>query len=312
MKSSWHFFALQRRAEVLRATNPAVPAFLTTTETSQAIYLEAPFRSFNLAILDNACSEYAFLSSYFTHLSFSALSSRFSQIFGPTFALGQSLTSHLISQSTDCLGILLCIRLNQYFALESQRRKVPVLEPYVNATTLLLWPRFQKAVDAHCDSLRQAASVSSLTPRNLTSTLSSITGTSTAPSLAPHFLAQRFAHFIHGILSLTNPQASTAASLPVPQTLTPSSAGSRGLEALASPGLSSDEEPVGRSLLRLRAEFENVMNKLGRDIGDQRKRERFLVNNYGLVMTIVGDVPGAMAEEMRAWLREKGADREIS
>lgn len=312
MKSSSHFFALQRRSDIITAVNPATPAFLASSDTSQAVYLESPFRSVNLAILDNACSEYSFLTSYFSGSSFSSLSTRFAQIFGPTFALGQNFTSSLVGQSTDCLGILLCVRLNEQFALESQRRKIPVLEPYINENARLLWPRFQKAIDAHCDSLRHAASVSSLTTRNLSNTLSSLAGAASTPSLAPHFLTQRFAQFIHGILNLTKERVNKTSGLPIVVGDSPKSAGSHRSDVLLSPGLSSDEEPIGRSLLRLRSEFENVMNRLSKEIGDQRKIDRFLSNNYGLIGTILGDVPGVMADEMRAWLSERGGDREIS
>lgn len=35
--------------------------------------------------------------------------------------------------------------------------------------------------------------------------------------------------------------------------------------------------------------------------GGERKRERFLANNYSLVLAIVGDEGGALAEEVRGY-----------
>lgn len=61
-----------------------------------------------------------------------------------------------------------------------------------------------------------------------------------------------------------------------------------------------DSEPVGRSLERLRGEVEAFLNKAGKGL-NTTKRERFLANNWSLVLTIVGDVEGRLAAETRAY-----------
>jgi vacuolar protein sorting-associated protein 52 len=61
-----------------------------------------------------------------------------------------------------------------------------------------------------------------------------------------------------------------------------------------------DDEPVSTSLGRLRSEMEAFLTKLSKSIGDARKRERFLYNNYSLILTIVGDLDGKLAIEQRA------------
>jgi len=60
-----------------------------------------------------------------------------------------------------------------------------------------------------------------------------------------------------------------------------------------------DDEPVSTSLGRLRSEMEAFLTKSGKGIGDARKRERFLYNNYSLILTIVGDTEGKLAEEQK-------------
>jgi hypothetical protein len=174
------------------------------------------------------------------------------------------MTKSLVEGSVDALGILLCVRLNQHFAFELQRRKVPAVEGYVNATNMLLWPRFQIVMDMHCESLRRATSA--LPGRPAASTLLS-PGSATSQSIAPHPLTQRFASFLQGILTLS------------------SEAG--------------DDEPVANSLGRLRGDFEAFLTRLSKGVGDQRKRERFLFNNYSLIGTILEGAQGKLAEESR-------------
>lgn len=82
-------------------------------------------------------------------------------------------------------------------------------------------------------------------------------------------LTQRFGHFLQGVLAL-------------------------------SAGAGDDSEPVGRSLERLRGEVEAFLTKAARVVAAGR-RERFLANNYSLLLTILGDTPGRLADEMRIY-----------
>lgn len=254
-------FNLGRRIDLLKTSNSTALSSYLAEEDKTTHYLEYPFRNFNLALIDNASAEYSFLTSFFApSLPLSTIGRNFDYIFAPTFALGQALTRTLVSDTVDCLGLLLCVRLNQHFAFELQRRKIPAVDSYINATRMLLWPRFQVIMDLHCTSLRTVSSA-------LSTSAPSSKSEQAKQSAAPHFLTQRFGQFVHGILAL-----STEAG---------------------------DDEPVSTSLGRLRSEMESVLTKLSRGIGEPRKRERFLYNNYSLILTIVGDVEGKLAEEQR-------------
>lgn len=255
-------FNLGRRIDLLKSLDQtALPSFLAEDDQTTH-YLEYPFRQFNLALVDNASAEYSFLTYFFgPSLSYSQISKHFNHIFEPTFALGQTLTKNLVHETYDCLGLLLCVRLNQHFAFELQRRKIPAVDGYINATNMLLWPRFQLVMDAHSTSLRTATS-SLPAPKSRPSAADLA-----KQSAAPHFTTQQFAQFLSGILAL-----STEAG---------------------------DDEPVSTSLMRLRSEVEAFLTKVGRGMGDERKRERFWYNNYSLVLTIVGDTEGKLAAEQR-------------
>ncbi|KAI4110033.1 MAG: hypothetical protein L6R37_000166 [Teloschistes peruensis] len=263
---------LGRRIEVLkRPSQAALPSHIAE-DNKQTHYLEMPFLHFNLALIDNATVEYSFLATFFSPTStLHSISRHFQQIFSPTFALGHDFTKTLVEESNDCLGILFCVRLNQRFAFELQRKKTPVAEGYINGTNMLLWPRFQQAMDMHTDSIKRAtAAVSS--NRGAASALTSPSSSSASQSTAPHKLTQRFGQFIQGILALSKDAG-------------------------------DDSEPVGNSLRRLRGELEAFLMKVGKGSGGggERKRERFLANNYSLVLAIVGDEVGRLAEEVRGY-----------
>ncbi|KAI9736037.1 MAG: hypothetical protein M1818_006213 [Claussenomyces sp. TS43310] len=255
-------FNLGRRIDLLKNSNQsALPSYLAEEDASTH-YLEFPFRHFNVALIDNASAEYSFLTSFFgPSLSLAIISRHFNFIFEPTFSLGQALTRTLVSETVDSLGLLLCVRLTQHLAFELQRRKIPAVDGYINGTSMLLWPRFQVLMDQHGDSLRRAAAA--LGPARPP------TGKADRDrqSAAPHFLAQRFGQFLHAILALSAEAA--------------------------------DDEPVSTSLARLRADMDALLSRLAKGIGEPRKRERFLFNNYSLILTIVGDLDGKLAKEQR-------------
>lgn len=256
-------FNLGRRIDLLKTTNQSALSSYLAEEDKSTHYLEFPFRNFNLALIDNASAEYSFLTTFFSpSISYATISRHFNHIFDPTFALGNSLTKALTSDTVDGLGLLLCVRLNQHSAFELQRRKIPAVDGYINGTAMLLWPRFQLVMDMHCDSLRRATSALPSAPRSISA------AEQAKQSAAPHFLTQRFAQFVQGILALS--------------------------------GEAGDDEPVASSLVRLRSEVEAFLTKVAKAIKEKRKRERFLFNNYSLILTIMGEVEGKLAGEQRA------------
>ncbi|CAK7566214.1 MAG: Vacuolar protein sorting-associated protein 52 [Sporothrix epigloea] len=265
-------FSLGRRIDLLRGPNQVALSSYMAEEDKSTHYLETPFRHFNLVLVDNATAEYTFMASFFSPaLSYAAIARHFNYTFEPTFTLGQTLTRTLIGETYDCLGVLLCIRLNQHFAFELQRRKIPAVDGYNNATNMLLWPRFQVVMDHHCESMHSLAGSSNSTILASGNFGGSGVGgggsggssnNALMASIAPHVVTQRFGQLLHGILAL-----STEAG---------------------------DDEPVVTSMLRLRNEVEAFLTKYSQVCfgKDKRRRERFLYNNYSLVLTIISDVHG--------------------
>jgi hypothetical protein len=254
-------FNLGRRGDVLKAaTRTALPSYLAEEEQGMH-HVEMPFRNFNLALVDNAAAEYTFLIGFFSPpYPFAVVSRHFSYIFEPTFNLGHGLTKTLISESFDGLGLLICVRLTQQLAFELQRRKVPAMESHINATNMLLWPRLQVIMDRQCESIRQLMGSLPITVGSKAEQAKQTT--------APHVLTQRFGQFLHGVLALS-------------------------VEA-------GDDEPIVTSLHRLRSDVEQFLIRNGKAFGnDSRKSGRFLYNNYSLILTIISDVGGKLANEER-------------
>lgn len=258
--------SLGRRADVLKANNTSAISSYHAEENKSYHYIEVVFNNFNQALVDNVCAEYSVVTEIFSTKTFSQVSRIVMEIFEGVFSLGHNLTRQLVEQSTDCLGVLLCVRLNQRFAFEMQRRKVPVADSYINGTNMLLWPRFQMIMDLHCESMKRIAHS---TGKGAVAAFSLVGGTDASKqSVAPHAITQRFGQFLHGILALS------------------SEAG--------------DDEPVANSLGRLRADFEALMGKLSKGAGDATKRPRFLYNNYSLVLTIISDTHGKLGDEQKS------------
>lgn len=258
-------FNLGRRADHLKTKDDrALPSHLAE-DGKTTCYVEVPFRNFNQVLLDNLTAEYSMVTEFFSTNTFHQVSRRVMEEFEPTFAMGHALTKHLVEATTDCLGILICIRLNQQYAFEAQKRKLPVMDDYINYTNILLWPRFQKAMDLHIESLKKVPTSSN---RGAAAAFSLVGGGGAASnSVAPHAVTQRFSQFMSGILNLSV------------------NAG--------------DDEPLAHSLSRLRSEYESLMGKLSKGAGDASKRSRFLYNNYSLVLTIISDTQGKLAEEQK-------------
>ena len=275
-------FSLGRRADALKPANTAAISAYLAEEDKNPRPLEFPFRSFNQALVDNVAAEYSFLNGFFAAIPAVQLDKHASAIFAPTFALGDALAAELIAGNLDCLGLLLCVRLTQRFALALQRRTVPVADGYVNGLNLLLWPRFQQAMDTHTASIKALTGGGGGGAGAAASKLAFASTGGSDPaklSTAPQLLTQRVAQLLHGLCVLANAEEGRV-----------------------------EEEPVARSLSRLRGEFETFLKQASKGAGaDAKKRERFLANNYALVLTILGDAEGRVADQLRAHFEEAKA-----
>jgi vacuolar protein sorting-associated protein 52 len=225
---------------------------------------EVLFRNYNQTLIDNASSEYFFLTDFLGHTKWHDITALFSSIFSLTLSLSLSVTKHLVANTTDIYSILLCIRLTQRYAFTLQKRRMPTLEGYINSTNMLLWPKFQVLMDQQAESLRRFGLPSS---------------TREEASLAPLAVSQRFAGLLEGLLVLSGE--------------------GREDEPLGTRYLTDDF--ANTSLGRVRSDFEAFLTRWSTCFADGKRRERFLYNNYSLVRTVLEVTHFGGESDSRAW-----------
>ncbi|CAO0801830.1 unnamed protein product [Mucor circinelloides] len=193
LKDKTNLFALGDRSDTLRIQDPGVILVHVAEAKEQKYQFEQLFRSFNLTLIDNASSEYLFIYEFFSRDPKTAADTAkliFQFIFEPTEKVGMNFTKAYVENCYDAVGLLLCIRINTQLALELQRRRVPALEGYTNATNMLLWPRFQYVMSLHVESLKRMF--------NSKSVMSAV------KDIHPHYITRRYSEFAASLLVLND------------------------------------------------------------------------------------------------------------
>ncbi|GAB5589033.1 Vacuolar protein sorting-associated protein 52 [Umbelopsis nana] len=192
IKDKTNVFALGDRIETLRAHDAGVILVHIAEDEGVRYPFEQLFRSFNLTLIDNASSEYLFISEFFANNQANNDTAKliFQHIFTLTEDVGLTLTKSYVEHSYDAVGILLCVRINTQLMMELQRRRVPTMDNYLNATNMLFWPRYQHIMDMHVDSIRKMASTKSVL--------------SAVKDIHPHYVTRRYAEFATSVLTLND------------------------------------------------------------------------------------------------------------
>ncbi|KAH3679073.1 hypothetical protein WICMUC_001269 [Wickerhamomyces mucosus] len=176
-------FAIDRRVQILNELDSTcILAKIAETNPSK-FYMELSFKSFIMALMDNGTVEYLFLLDFF-EIPETEINSIFDDIFRPIFKIGEGFVKQLIDQNqNDIFGLLNIIKLCTFFQIELQKRKIPILENFLNLTIIIIWPIFQKLIDQNIENLRKISFKSSSVANN-----SNI-----------HFITAQFTNLVHGI-----------------------------------------------------------------------------------------------------------------
>ncbi|CCG84952.1 protein of unknown function [Taphrina deformans PYCC 5710] len=143
-------------------TSGIILAYLADTE-KESYFLERVFRSYIVALVENAAVEYLFMNEFFAPKGARTISEHYSTTFEPLFQAAQNYVKLMVSDSLDVLGILTCIRVCQKLSFDLQKRKVAGLEGFLDVLLITLWPKLQSVMDLHCQATKSAAvSVSSV------------------------------------------------------------------------------------------------------------------------------------------------------
>lgn len=188
LKDKGNVFSLSGRDAILDELEKD-PIIAHTQKDRAKYYHEQIFRSHQRLLIDTATSEFLFLNDFFDTQA-QGNHSLFSDVFGKTtqFFL-DSLESFLLS-CWDSVGLLLMIRIVEYYKRCMQRRRVGCLDSYLDALQLLLWPRLKTVMDANIASLRKYHQQGLKAPENT----------------HPHLVTRRYAELAASLTALSSPQ----------------------------------------------------------------------------------------------------------
>ncbi|BFZ55347.1 Vacuolar protein sorting-associated protein 52 [Savitreella phatthalungensis] len=236
-------------------TSGIILAHVAEDARGKPVNLERIFRSYVVALVDNAAVEYLFQNEFFRSRDSSnarQIADLFAQTIDATLRDAQNWVRQLTHESLDVIGLLICIRQCQKLSFDLQKRKVAGLEPFLDGLAITLWPRVQAVMDLHSASLRGSAiSVSSVNEH--------------ARARKPLPLTVKFADLLNAILQLGRD--------------TPGAA----------------DEPVARSLDRLRHDYESCMTRMAAAC-EPAARNAMLARNYAHVAAVIDACSGPLAE----------------
>ncbi|CCK72574.1 Vps52p KNAG_0K02110 [Huiozyma naganishii CBS 8797] len=242
------YFQVTKRLSILTQEDNTVMVsqIAETNNNTKSNYIEIGFKNLNLALLDNCTVEYHFLKEFFkVSEDDSEIDGLLEQIISPTWEECLRYTEDvLINPSVyDILGVLISIRIANQLQIEALRRRIPVIDSYLNDQLFQLWPKFQQLVDWQSDSLNSInlSKLDFTKERNLTS---------------PHALTISFTVFLQSLLFL--------GIQPAPPDVE--------VEAI-----DERSEPLYNSITRLRNDYENTMTKISKLT---KAPEKFLSINY--------------------------------
>lgn len=150
-----------------------------------------------MLLMDTATSEFLFLTDFFDTRGDHTL---FVEVFGKTTQFFLDSLETFLANCWDSVGLLLMIRIVDYYRKCMQRRQVSCLDSYLDALQLLLWPRFRFVLDANNGSLTRACKQNLLVPGNT----------------HPHLVTRRYAELAASLYALSTPESSLPDTLQQP------------------------------------------------------------------------------------------------
>eukprot|EP00929_Paragymnodinium_shiwhaense_P014395 TRINITY_DN122300_c0_g1_i1.p1 TRINITY_DN122300_c0_g1~~TRINITY_DN122300_c0_g1_i1.p1 ORF type:complete len:705 (-),score=222.94 TRINITY_DN122300_c0_g1_i1:93-2207(-) len=187
LKSKGNVFSISGRDNVLKELDND-PMIAHTQKDKAKYYHEQVFRSHQMLLMDAATSEFLFLKDFFNTQGDPAL---FTEVFSKTTQFFLESLEVDVRDCWDSVGLLLMIRIVEYYRKSMQTRQMSCLDSYLDALLLQLWPRLRAVLEANVASLRKAYQQGVATPAN----------THTHP------VARRYAELAASIYALSTPEA---------------------------------------------------------------------------------------------------------
>jgi hypothetical protein len=192
LESRGNVFSLSGRDAILQDLERD-PIIAHTHRDKAKYYHEQLFRSHQMLLMDTATSEFLFLNDFFDTKGDLAI---FTEVFSKTTQYFTDSLETFLTNCWDSVGLLLMIRIVEFYRKCMQRRQVSCLDSYLDALQLLLWPRLRMVLDANVASLRKAAT----------------SNQQTAPNTHPHTVTRRYAELAASLHALSSSDASDAST----------------------------------------------------------------------------------------------------
>lgn len=189
LNNKGNVFSLSGRDALLKELEKD-PIIAHTHREKAKYYHEQLFRSHQMLLMDTATSEFLFLNDFFDTKGDHSL---FSEVFGKTTQYFLDSLEAFLSNCWDSVGLLLMIRIVDFYRKVLQRRKVSCLDSYLDEQQLMIRPRLRMVLDENVKSLRKA-SQQSLPPSG-----------NTHPT-HPHLVTRRYAELAASLTALSFPE----------------------------------------------------------------------------------------------------------
>jgi len=162
LKEKGNVFSLSGRDSILQELEKD-PIIAHAQQNKAKYYHEQLFRSHQMLLMDTAASEFLFLGDFFDTQGDHKL---FGAVFGSTTQFFLDSLETFLAGCWDSVGLLLMIRIVEFYRKSMQRRQVSCLDSYLDALQLQLWPRLRSVLDANIESLHTAAQQGEPVPAN--------------------------------------------------------------------------------------------------------------------------------------------------
>eukprot|EP00930_Biecheleria_cincta_P006879 TRINITY_DN107972_c0_g1_i1.p1 TRINITY_DN107972_c0_g1~~TRINITY_DN107972_c0_g1_i1.p1 ORF type:complete len:722 (-),score=142.99 TRINITY_DN107972_c0_g1_i1:197-2341(-) len=188
LKEKGNVFSLSGRDVILEQLEK--DPIIAHTKEKMKYYHEQLFRSHQMLLMDTATSEFLFLNDFFDTKGDHHL---FVEVFGKTTQVFLDSLEAFLANCWDSVGLLLMVRIVDFYRKRMQSREVSCLDSYLDALQLLLWPRLRVVLDANILSLRKACQ-----PNNMP----------VPANNHPHLVTRRFSELAASLYALSSPEDS--------------------------------------------------------------------------------------------------------
>ena len=150
-------FDLSARGNILNNINKEPIIYHISLEKKLTHTLEEIFRSQNKLLVDATINEYYFVLEFF-NLKQQQCSYIFNAIFKKSVQHFLDSLQNTVNYSFDPLGLLLIIKINEYFKDFMVKNEVPILDFYFDKVDFVLWPKIVQILDNHIVIIKQGTS----------------------------------------------------------------------------------------------------------------------------------------------------------